>query len=251
MATKHDHTGYVTDETLISNYSSYQDKYKDEPRESDRTTIGLVEAAVGNRGDADILDIACSTGNLLRHMARRLDQPGLVGADMAVDSLEICKQDPELQSIDFHYANLLDLSTLNQRFDAITASAVTFLFKWDDYLKALQSLHAALKPGGCYVGFEFANPFDVQDLTIIETNEWNPDGMTLHIRPVKKVRQALTEAGFERIEFHPFVLPIDLEFPGHDKDVVTYTRKDEHGERMAFRGAIYQPWCHIVAHRKS
>ena len=99
--------------------------------------------------------------------------------------------------------------------------------------------------------FRFSGPKVIRslELTIVETNEWNPDGLTMYWRPMAKVESALRAAGFSSVEFRPFVLPIDLPFPGYDEDVVTYTRKDEHGERMAFRGVLFQPWCHLIARK--
>ncbi len=239
----------MTDESLIRSYNAYQDKYKVAPRESDKVSIALVREFATDPSDCSILDIACSTGNFLRHLRRALPKARLTGADLAIKSIEKCRQDQELSGIGFHIADLLDLSSLSSQFDVINANAVTFLFDWPDYKKSLRSINEALKPGGADVGFELMHQFSVQDVTVIETSEWNPDGLTLRFRPMKKVEAAMLDAGFESVEFRPFILPIDLPFPGHDADVGTYTRKDENGERMAFRGVLYQPWCHLIARK--
>ncbi|MFN7190637.1 MAG: class I SAM-dependent methyltransferase, partial [Rhodospirillales bacterium] len=166
--------------------------------------------------------------------------------DLAAALIEKCAADPDLAAIEFRVANIIDLSELGS-FDAITCNAVTYLLDWDDYSRALKSIYAALRPGGRYVGFELANPFSVQDLTIVETSEWNPAGLVLRVRPIARVEKAFHEAGFASVDFHEFTMPIDLPFPGYDADVVTYTRKDESGKRLSFRGAFFQPWYHIVA----
>lgn len=248
MTIKDHYSQYVSDKGMIGAYCDYQKKYKDEPRESDKVTLSLVKTASAGRTNVSILDIACSTGNFLRHLRTHIPSANLTGADLSIDFIEQCKMDSQLSSIKFEVADMLKLPEIGH-FDIITATAVTYLFDWADYRSALKSIVDALKPGGSYIGFEFVNPFTVQDMTIIETNDWNPDGLTLRIRPMKKVEQAMKDAGFESVDFKPFVLPIDLPHNGFDADIITYTRKDEHGERLAFRGALFQPWCHFVARK--
>lgn len=248
MATKSHYSEYVADKKMIDSYKEYQKKYKAEPRESDKFSINLFEEVAAARSDIVLLDIACSTGNFLRHLCARLPFARLTGADLSVEFIRQCKEDPELAGIDFRIADLLTLPNIG-RYDVVTANAVTYLFDWSDYKTALKAIADTLNADGAYIGFELINPFSVQDLTIIETSEWNPDGLTLRIRPKKKVENSLKEAGFDSVDFYPFLLPIDLPNRGFDADGVTYTRKDENGERLAFRGALFQPWCHFVARK--
>jgi SAM-dependent methyltransferase len=247
MATKHSYREYVTDRALLDQYEAYQQRYRDSIRESDKILVELIRGATQGR-PASLLDIGCSTGNLLRHVRRLLPELRLTGADLSQSAVEKCRADPGLADISFGVFDMLDLSPAG-RFDVIVANAVTVYFDWPDYRKAIASVFAALEPGGSYLAFEWLHPFSVQDLTIIETNDWNPEGLKLCFRPIPKVETLLREIGFASVEFRPFELPIDLPFPGHDADVVTYTRKDERGHRMAFRGALYQPWCHMIARK--
>lgn len=248
MAVKSHYLSYVSDEALIAKYSQYQAKYTRDPRESDKLSIQILKGLLGAGDGCRILDVACSTGNFVRHLRRAIPAARLVGSDLSVDFVDRCRADESLRDIEFRVLDCLSIGGQGQ-FDAITANAVTCLFNWADYRKALSSISDSLKVGGYYVGFEWISPFAVQDLTIVETNEWNPDGLTMYWRPMAKVESALRAAGFSSVEFRPFVLPIDLPFPGYDEDVVTYTRKDEHGERMAFRGVLFQPWCHLIARK--
>ncbi len=239
---------YVSDKKLIDSYNDYQKKYKSEPRESDKSSIEMIDKEMLERSQFTLLDVACSTGNFLYHLRSRFPDAHLTGVDLAKIFIDQCKDDPDLSNVQFETADLLDLSTLG-KFDIITANAVTYLLDGTDYKIALDSIFSALNPAGIYIGFEFVNPFSVQDLTIIETNEWNPNGLTLRIRPMKKVQEEMERIGFSEVEFIPFDLPIDLPHPGYDADVLTYTVKDDSGSRMAFRGALYQPWCHFVARK--
>jgi SAM-dependent methyltransferase len=248
MATKSHYSSYVTDKGLIDLYNTYQNKYKEQPKECDKVIYTEIGKSYGSAAEFSLLDVGCSTGNFLRHAKRIFPNATLSGCDLAVPSVQSCRNDKELSKIYFHVSDVLDLSKLT-KVNIVTAMAVAVYFDWPDYSAALKSIFNALRPGGTYYAFEWIHPFSVQDLTIVETSEWNPDGLTIRFRPMKKVEEAVIHAGFESVEFRPFTLPMDLPFPGHDADVVTYTRKDEHGERMAFRGALFQPWCHMIARK--
>lgn len=60
------------------------------------------------------------------------------------------------------------------------------------------------------------------------------------------VTRILAEAGFSNPDYRPFVLPIDLPLK-NDGELVTYTVAIDGGQRLPFRGALSQPWCHLVA----
>jgi SAM-dependent methyltransferase len=247
MAAKKGYQEYVVDEALLGQYEAYQQRYRDSIRESDKVLISLVgQAAGGNM--ASLLDVGCSTGNLLRHVKRLLPALRLTGADLSQSAIAKCSTDPELSGITFIQHDMLKVDTAG-RFDIVTANAVGQGLGWPEYRLAMASIHAALQPGGTYIAFEWLHPFAVQDLAIVETNQWNPEGLQLYARPMPKVEALLRKVGFASVEFRPFELPIDLPCPGYDADVVTYTRKDENGRRMAFRGAFLQPWCHMIARK--
>src|SRR5882672_9444997 len=84
---------YVRDEKFLAGYNEYQSKYANEMRESDRVILGLI--ADHGRGST-LLDIGCSTGNLLRHIKRAFPALALTGGDLAESSLTIARADREL-----------------------------------------------------------------------------------------------------------------------------------------------------------
>jgi SAM-dependent methyltransferase len=247
MPHKDHYQDYVADGQMLSRYESYQNKYRREVRDSDRVLIDLIQHSLGERAAA-LLDVGCSTGNLLYHIHRRLPNLRLGGIELSASSVEQCRADSDLADMTFAVHDMLDLPALG-RFDAIVANAVAVYFDWADYYRALRGVFDALEPGGAYFAFEWLHPFAVQDLAIVETSEWHPNGLKFYFRPTQKVEALLYEIGFSSVEFHPFELSVDLPFPGYDKDVVTYTKKDEGGQRMALRGILYQPWCHMIARK--
>lgn len=247
MAEKLHYGAYVEDSAMLARYDDYQRRYRDSIRESDKVLIALIREAAAGR-PARLLDIGCSTGNLLRHIRRLVPGLDLHGGDLAASSIDACRADPELADMTFGPADMLDLSGRDP-FDVIVANAVAVYFDWADYRTALESVFAALKSGGTYLAFEWLHPFGIQDIVIVETSDWHPDGLRICFRPMPKVEALLREVGFAEVSFRPFELPIDLPFPGYEADVGTYTRKDEAGRRLAFRGVLYQPWCHLVARK--
>jgi SAM-dependent methyltransferase len=241
---------------MLERYAAYQQRYAREPRESDRALIELLRREAAPRlarGERPwLLDAGCSTGNLLRHIRSAMPDLRLSGADLAPRFVEAARRDPDLAGIDFGVLDLLDLGA-RERYDFVTAHAVCYLFGDEDYPRALASMARALRPGGAYLGFELIHGF-AQELCIRETSRSHPDGLVLHFRPMQQVERLLRQSGFERAEFHPFAIGRDLPrgatWGGNAdgfEDLNSYTVRTDDGQRLLFRGALYQPWCHVVA----
>lgn len=96
--------------------------------------------------------------------------------------------------------------------------------------------------------FDFFHPFE-QRLEIIETSKSHPCGLRLCFRPISEVTKLLTEVGFGKPNFRPFTLPIDLPRLEDNSELITYTVPTSSGERLPFRGTLFQPWCHLTATR--
>ena len=237
---------YVADREFISDYSAYQQKYAEQIRESDRVVVDIVrELAAGEQG-VRVLDVGCSTGNLLRHLKNLVPGLDLTGADLTPEVLDGCRADPELEGISFEEMDLLDLP--EGRFDVVISNAVLYLMSDEEYERAAASVAAALRPGGSFVAFDFFHEFE-QELEIRETSRTHPRGLMLHFRPRASAARVFREAGFEATDFRPFEIPIDLPRHPDDGELISYTRAGADGERLLFRGALYQPWCHLVARK--
>jgi SAM-dependent methyltransferase len=244
---------YVADEDFSADYSAYQQRYSEQIRESDRVVIEIVRELNEKRQGLRVLDIGCSTGNLLRHLNVLVPGLELTGGDLVPDVLSACRADPGLAGIEFEELDLLALP--RERFDIVIVNAVVYLLNDDEFRTAAQSLSGALRAGGALVMFDFFHPFR-QELEIKETSRSHPAGLVLHFRSEARGRSILTDAGFDDVEFRPFSIPIDLEpgnryrdDPGGFEDLNSYTRLAADGERLLFRGTLYQPWCHLVAQK--
>jgi SAM-dependent methyltransferase len=251
---------YVTDQTFTEKYQAYQKRYSTEPRESDKVIIELVRnlssASLRPGNPVRLLDIGCSTGNLLYHLKRNIAGIEFVGADMVPSILDECRRNADLNGIRFEERNVLDLGYTGA-FDIITVNAVLYMLDDGQFRQSIVSIEKALRPGGRLFVFDFFHEFN-QDLAILEKSKSHPDGLMLHFRPRSTTKRILEDHGFSGIRFLPFSIPIDLalgkKFSDDEdgfEDLNSHTIKDESGARMLFRGTLYQPWCHLVAQKAS
>lgn len=239
---------YVADDEFQSDYAAYQQRWASEVRQSDRVLIELVrELAAQADRPLRVLDVGCSTGNLLLHLKHEVPGLELVGGDMVPSILEDCRRDPNLAGIRFEELDLLDLGC-EGAYDVVVVNAVLYLFSDEEYERALASAGRALAPGGTLLVYDFFHPFE-QDLTILERSATHPEGLVLHFRPISWASAALDRAGFAEAEFRPFEIPIELPRPDDDAYILSYTRPSE-GRNLLFRGTLFQPWCHLVARKR-
>ncbi len=239
---------YVTDEQFLAGYNEYQRRYAEQIRESDKVILAVVGeflAARKTKGEAlQLLDIGCSTGNLLLHLRHRFPDLSLTGGDLAESSLAACRADPALSGIEFRKLDLLELPP--HAFDIVTVNAVLYMMGAPEFTAALASLAQSLRQGGLLLAFDFAHTFE-QELAFIERSKTHPSGLALHLRSQALIRNELTAAGFTRVAFRPFEIPIDLPQPADPSELTTFTVRTSNGRRLQFRGILYQPWCHISA----
>jgi SAM-dependent methyltransferase len=248
---------YVTDDRWSEIYSDYQQRYVNNPRESDRKSAYLARLALLESGvrSARILDIGCSTGNFLRHLRRVIPAAALYGGDLMEKHLEECRSAPDLRDIEFTRMDILALPNGNP-FDVIVANAVSVYFDKPEYELACRSICAALKPGGTFIGFELVFPGD-KEQQFVEPSDAHPEGLKLELRSEDFVVAAFKKAGFAECTVSPFDIPIDLpprESTQEEPDAHLYSRTERDpitNRRLLWRGPLFQPWAHICARRDS
>lgn len=233
-------------------YVAYQSRYAIEPRESDKALLGLLTDALAGVERPRITDVGCSTGNLLKHLRATFPEAVLAGGDLAHDAVAACLADPDLAGIN---VSMMDVTSLAEDdLDAVIVNAVLCTLGDDAFLRSLASIARSIRPGGVLATFDWYHPFP-QELTILERSESYPDGATLHWRSMTGVEQLLRQQGFTEIAFHPFEIPIDLSGDVFGDNSTGYeslnsvTKRLEDGKRLIFRGALSQPWCHLVARK--
>lgn len=227
-------------------YTEYQKKYSVNMRESDKRLIEIVRRLVGD-APKTLVDIGCSTGNLLLHMRRLLPRLRLVGGELAAQALALCRANPDLAGIRLEEMNLARLDR-RAEFDIAVVNAVLYLFDRREFEAAVSEVAKALRPGGALVAFDWFHPWE-QELEIKESSETHPNGLMIHLRPYSQVREILTRSGFAEVSFEPFEIPIDLPRPDRPGDMLSYTTRTAAGGRIILRGSLAQPWCFLVARK--
>jgi SAM-dependent methyltransferase len=234
---------YMQDE-----YAKYQEQYRLKLKDSDAVILHLVEKLLpqGGRG-CTIVDIGCHTGNLLLHLKRRHPEAQLIGWDIFPAVIDACRKDPELAMAKFEVMNVLDIKPAGIA-DIAVLSAVLFRFGDQEHENAWRQIGKTLRPGGHAVVFDFYHQFR-QTLRIIDETDVHPDGLTLNLRSQHAVEKQLHGLGFDEVRFTPFEISVDLERKDPGDPVSTYTCPAADGRRLQFRGALYQPWCHLTARK--
>jgi SAM-dependent methyltransferase len=244
---------YVSNAQHMQSYSEYQKRYATRIRESDKVLIELVRGIRRTHPPEQplaLLDIGCSTGNLLLHLKHLVPALTLWGGDMARDVVADCQTNPELAGIRFEEMDVLDLGHLNQ-FDVVVANVMLFVLGEEQFDRALCNIAAALRSHGRLVAFDYFHPFE-QQIQILEKSAFFPEGLPLHMRGYARVETALARAGFAQPVFTPFEIPIDLEPPADRTSIYnSHTVRVADGRRLCFRGVLNQPWCHLVAQKRA
>jgi SAM-dependent methyltransferase len=227
-------------------YMDYQKKYRQTMRESDKVTISLIQENLPRSEALRLLDIGCHNGNLLFHLKQAMPQLKMIGGDLFQGVIDQCRVDQDLVGIEFQVMDITDLSC--SPVDVIVASAVLFRFDEKQHSNIWQRFFEVLRPGGFVVTFDFYNPFR-QSLRVAEETEMHPEGLILNFWSQHLVRAQLQKIGFEDIRFQMFEIPIDLELQDPTDPLPTHTRPTSDGKRLQFRGALFQPWCHLIARK--
>jgi SAM-dependent methyltransferase len=230
-------------------YAKYQEQYRTKLKDSDAQILRLIDELLPNRGKGStIVDIGCHTGNLLLHLNRRYPEAQLVGWDIFPAVIDSCRKDPALATVTFDVMNVLDVQAAGLA-DVAVLSAVLFRFGDQEHETAWCQISKALKPDGHAVVLDFYHEFR-QTLRIVDETDVHPDGLTLNLRSRWDVEKQLQGLGFDEVHFFPFEISIDLERKDPGDGVSTYTRRTADGRRLQFRGALYQPWCHLTARKR-
>ena len=126
--------------------------------------------------------------------------------------------------------------------------------KFESLMNAITNF---IKPGRSYIGWKFFHDID-QELEITEIHERISD--LLCIRLIRYIENLFKNPGLIDLEFIPFEMPFDMK---PVSDHITWSKKStdirlphlrspalktEKG-RFNFGGAMYKPWCHVIARK--
>lgn len=168
-----------------------------------------------------ILDIATGTGDIAQEALDQVPDVQAVGGDFTIEMMQVGKQYPERQAIQWVGSDTLALPFISDYFDAVTSG---FLMRnVIDVEKALQEQFRILKPGGRIVILESSppkknilRPFILIHLNYIiptlgkliagtsEAYTYLPES-TKGFRSPEDLAQVMARQGFENVSFKLFM----------------------------------------------
>jgi ubiquinone/menaquinone biosynthesis C-methylase UbiE len=166
-------------------------------------------------GINSILEIACGTGRVTRHLRNRFKAPvKLVASDINADMLHVAKTQIKDSSIEFKVEDAQNLSFPDNSFDLVVCQfGLMFL---PDKKKGLSEAMRVLKPGGKYIFSTWDTTSNVPLLKLIFNDTILPyfkdEDTTRFLVPFSLFDPGLLEnwmeeAGFRNIKIEHVVLP--------------------------------------------
>jgi SAM-dependent methyltransferase len=238
------------DEAVMNRYHAYQKRFADKFHERDKVLASLFAEALEGLPNKTpkVLDIGCSTGNLLKQLKGVFPDCHYTGVDVAVGFKKDNLANPDLKGIDFDERNLFSLE-YKEEFDIVITNLVLFGFSNDEFGRAVENIAAALRKGGTWLSLDCYHPFE-QDVSLFEQSTYLPMGRKLFFRSYKSAREIMAARGFTPPKFLPFSMPFDLPKPKDHVDLTSYTLYcTELQSRLSFSGVICQPWCHLMSQK--
>lgn len=134
--------------------------------EGDRDDLPAYVAIAQEVGARRVLDVGCGTGTLaLLLAARGLD---VVAVDPAAGSLAFARGKPGAERVTWLDGDAMTLPPLQVDLATMTGNAAQAVLDPTDWAGLLGGVHAALRPGGCFV-------FETRDPARREWEEWNSE----------------------------------------------------------------------------
>ena len=187
--------------SVPQNYETYLGPLFFEPY-----ALDLVER-IQNTGLENILEIACGTGRVTKHLASKLSPTtALIATDLNKDMLRVAESIVTSKNIKWQVADAHELPFEGDTFDLVICQYGVMFFQ--DKPKALREINRVLKPGGNFI-FNTWNELQYNALsqmaqTVLEEVYPNDPPRFLEKGPYsfynqEPIKALLTEAGFSNI----------------------------------------------------
>ncbi len=129
--------------SIAEKYDAYLAPLLFEPYAED-----LAARVVGKK-HKEVLELACGTGTLTRHLRKSLPEAKLVATDLHADMIKVAADHLPNENINWQTADAQQLLFPNGSFDLVVCQ-FGFMFMADK-MKAFSEVYRVLKPGGCLV----------------------------------------------------------------------------------------------------
>ena len=121
---------------------------------------------IDTSGVKTVLEIACGTGRVTRHLRERFETDvSLVASDFNADMLQVAESNLNGQPIEFRVEDAQDLSFPSESFDLVVCQFGLMFFQ--DKRKGLSEVMRVLKPGGTFIFSTWEKTDDVPLLKVI------------------------------------------------------------------------------------
>lgn len=235
--------GFVERTTEADLYVSYQDKYRNRPKECERVALKLIRERANLDKPNSLLDIGCSIGNFIALLDRELAGDWrFTGLDLMPQAIEKARRRLEDERIEFNVGDMFTADLAEH--DVITLMTVVYALSDTEFADCLRLCQESLKPGGHLIVFDLFHPWEAS-YQIVEKSHYHPDGHPLNMRPISYVRQVAEQTGLRVCEFRAFQMPYSLPKPIDAHDLTSYTVPTKDGT-LVFRGPLSQQFCHAV-----
>ena len=197
---------------------------------------------------ATIADVGCATGAFPSYLRARFPNQEVVGIEF-LDSLRL-KAERDFPSIDVRYGNVLDKTSVTQKFDVITMLGVLCIF--DDYKSVIENVLGWLNPGGRLILHNMVSEFDI-DVTIkYKESSLNPKLDDLesgwNIISERSLALVANENHATIISSKPFNLKVDL---SKTDDVMrSWTESNANGDNEIYNALHVRQPQRIVTIKK-
>lgn len=195
--------------------------------EADRSDLEVYAAIVDELRGRRILDVGCGTGSLACLLARRgLD---VVGVDPASASLEVARGKPGADRVTWVHADAAGVPAVDADVAVMTGNVAQVFLTDDDWLVALRSMRAALRPEGVLV-------FEVRDPARRAWEHWTPEATTQRLHhPVAGWFQSWVELTEVNPPFISFRQTVEFEDGGErlvSDSTLRFRERHEIGELL-------------------
>ena len=115
-----------------------------------RKTIGLAVEAVSLRGEEQLLDIGCGTGELEKALLQTKPKLNIFGVDLSEDMLNIARKKlPNFPNITFQEGDILNIELPANFYDAVFSLSNLHYFPYPNLI--FKKVSHLLKPKGLFV----------------------------------------------------------------------------------------------------
>ena len=161
-----------------------------------RGVLNQIEGVKGEQGPANLLDVGCGTGRLLRKVAARWPNARLMGVDLSEGMLDVARR--LAPGVEFRVGGAETLSLPAASVDA-ALSTISF-HHWNDQAAGLRNIARMLRPSGVFCLADIVLPVGLARLY----QAVNPHGLLVFFQHYRKnspatVRDLFSQSGLRVI----------------------------------------------------